>query len=54
VLRWQNAVHLPGIYDLEVDTSRLSPDECAAAIRRRLEAGPAGSAFAQLAADTKK
>jgi chloramphenicol 3-O phosphotransferase len=54
VLRWQNAVHLPGVYDLEVDTSRLSPDECAAAIRRRLEAGPAGSAFAQLAADTKK
>jgi chloramphenicol 3-O phosphotransferase len=51
VLRWQNAVHLPGIYDLEVDTSRLSPDDCAAAIRRRLDAGPPGSAFAQLAAD---
>ncbi len=50
VLRWQNAVHVPGIYDLEVDTSRLSPDECAAAIRARLEAGPPGSAFGQLAA----
>lgn len=54
VLRWQNAVHGPGIYDLEVDTSRLSPDESAAAIRRRLDAGPPGSAFAQLAADAKK
>jgi chloramphenicol 3-O phosphotransferase len=50
VVRWQNAVHVPGIYDLEVDTSRLSPDECAVAIRRRLEAGPPGSAFTKLAA----
>jgi len=48
VLRWQNAVHVPGVYDLEVDTSTESSDECAAAIRRRLDAGP-GSAFAQLA-----
>jgi chloramphenicol 3-O phosphotransferase len=53
VLRWQNAVHIPGIYDLEVDTSRLSPDESAAAIRRRLDAGPPGSAFTQLAANAK-
>jgi chloramphenicol 3-O phosphotransferase len=51
VLRWQNAVHVPGIYDLEVDTSRLSPDECAAFIWRRLDAGPPGSAFTQLAAE---
>ena len=48
VLRWQDAVHDPGIYDLEVDTSTHSPDECAAAIGRRLDAGP-GTAFAQLA-----
>jgi chloramphenicol 3-O phosphotransferase len=48
VLRWQDAVHVPGIYDLEVDTSTHSPDECAAAIGRRLDAGP-GTAFAQLA-----
>jgi chloramphenicol 3-O phosphotransferase len=54
VLRWQNAVHVPGIYDLEVDTSQLSPEESAAAIRRRLDAGPPGSAFTQLAANTKK
>jgi chloramphenicol 3-O phosphotransferase len=48
VLRWQNAVHVPGIYDLEVDTSVLTPDECAAAIRRRLDGGPPPSAFRRL------
>lgn len=48
---WQEEVHRPGVYDLEVDTSRLSPQECAAAIRARLEDGPAGTAFARLAAD---
>ncbi|HTJ59603.1 MAG TPA: hypothetical protein VL333_00275 [Candidatus Saccharimonadales bacterium] len=51
VLRWQNDVHVPGIYDLEVDTSAQGPDECAAAIRGRLDSGP-GSAFAQLARST--
>ncbi len=54
VLRWQHAVHIPGIYDLEVDTSELSPDECATAIRRWLETGPAGSAFARLAAESTR
>ena len=49
VLLWQRMVHVPGIYDLEVDTSRLSPAECAAAIRRRLHEGPAPSAFRRLA-----
>jgi chloramphenicol 3-O phosphotransferase len=49
VARWQEAVHVPGIYDLEVDTSRQSPEECAAAIRRRLNDGPPPSAFGQLA-----
>lgn len=38
VLRWQNAVHVPGLYDLEVDTSQLRPDACAARIRERLHA----------------
>lgn len=47
---WQQAVHEPGIYDLEVDTSALTPDECAEAIRRRLAEGPAPSAFHRLAA----
>lgn len=49
VLRWQEQVHLPGIYDLEVDTSLLSPVECAAAIRERLDHGPPPSAFQRLA-----
>jgi chloramphenicol 3-O phosphotransferase len=50
VRRWQQAVHVPGIYDLEVDTSVLSPEECADAIRRRLHDGPPPSAFQRLAA----
>ncbi|NLS76360.1 MAG: chloramphenicol phosphotransferase [Chloroflexi bacterium] len=47
---WQRAVHDPGIYDLEVDTSQASPADCAAAIRDYLEHGPAPTAFARLAA----
>ena len=47
---WQREVHIPGIYDLEVDTSVLSPVECAEAIRQRLAHGPAPSAFQRLAA----
>lgn len=49
VRRWQREVHLPGIYDLEVNTALLSPAECAELIRRRLAAGPPPSAFQQLA-----
>jgi chloramphenicol 3-O phosphotransferase len=49
IRRWQEAVHSPGIYDLEVDTSMLSPQECAEAIRRRLDRGPTPSAFHMLA-----
>jgi chloramphenicol 3-O phosphotransferase len=45
VLRWQREVHGAWVYDLEVDTSRQSPAECAAAIRERLAAAPAPSAF---------
>src|SRR5437867_1142727 len=47
---WQQAVHVPGIYDLEVDTSVLSPPACADLIRRRLEDGPPPSAFQRLEA----
>jgi len=43
------AVHAHGAYDLEVDTSVLSPSECAEHIRRRLDEGPAGSRFQELA-----
>ena len=49
VLRWQREVHIPGVYDLEVDTSLLTPEQCAAAIRRRLDKGPPPTAFHQLA-----
>jgi len=49
VLRWQREVHLPGIYDLELDTSVLSPADCAAAIRRRLDDLASPTAFRRLA-----
>jgi chloramphenicol 3-O phosphotransferase len=52
VRRWQREVHIPGIYDLEVDTSLLSPEECAATIRHRLEDGPPPSAFRHIAVAT--
>ncbi|MEH1870827.1 chloramphenicol phosphotransferase CPT family protein [Nostoc sp.] len=47
---WQREVHIPGIYDLEVDTSLLSPGACAEVIRQHLADSPAPSAFQQLAA----
>jgi chloramphenicol 3-O phosphotransferase len=51
VQRWQDEVHWPGIYDMEVDTSVLTPRECAEAIRQRLDLGiPEPSAFDQIAA----
>ncbi|MEH0971584.1 chloramphenicol phosphotransferase [Micromonospora sp. CPCC 205546] len=46
---WHEAVHRPGIYDLEVDTSVLSPEECADRIAHRLAMGPPPSAFQRLA-----
>ncbi|MDH4168656.1 MAG: chloramphenicol phosphotransferase [Acidimicrobiia bacterium] len=49
VQRWQRAVHDPGIYDLEVDTSVTSPTACAHVITTRLEHGPPPTALAQLA-----
>ncbi|QFS47030.1 chloramphenicol phosphotransferase CPT family protein [Nostoc sphaeroides] len=47
---WQREVHIPGIYDLEVDTSLLSPGACAEIIRQHLADIPAPSAFQRLAA----
>jgi chloramphenicol 3-O phosphotransferase len=49
VLRWQREVHAHWAYDLEVDTSVLSPQQCADAIRQRLEIGVSPAAFARLA-----
>ena len=48
VLRWERAVHDPGIYDLEVDTAELTPEACARAVLARLDDGPP-TAFATLA-----
>lgn len=46
--RWQyNIVHSHGPYDLEVDTSVMSPTECTQAIQERIARGP-GTAFDQI------
>jgi chloramphenicol 3-O phosphotransferase len=45
---WQEAVHVPGIYDMEVDTAALSPEACAELIRLRIANGPPGTAFQRL------
>ena len=49
ILRFQQLVHVPGIYDLELDTSQLTPEACAAAIRHHIDHGPPPSALARLA-----
>jgi chloramphenicol 3-O phosphotransferase len=51
VQRWQDEVHRPGIYDMEVDTSRQSPAECASAITQCLVGGTYGMALRRLAAE---
>lgn len=50
VLLWQRHVHRPGIYDLEIDTSAVTPEAAAALIHDRLD-GPPPSAFRRLAAE---
>ncbi|WP_312092112.1 phosphotransferase-like protein [Niallia sp.] len=37
ILLWQQEVHKPGIYDLEVDTSQRTVEECVNVIRERLK-----------------
>ncbi|MEH2074630.1 MAG: hypothetical protein V7K57_09595 [Nostoc sp.] len=54
ILLWQREVHIPGIYDLEVDTSLLSPGACAEVIRQHLVNSPVPSAFQRLAALSHK
>ena len=49
---WQQAVHMPGIYDLEVDTSILSSEECADVIHQRILNGPPPEAFQLLSSMT--
>jgi chloramphenicol 3-O phosphotransferase len=50
VQRWQDQVHTHGAYDLDVDTSTLSPRQCAQLVTTRLAEGP-GSAFERLRGD---
>jgi len=49
ILLFQELVHAPGIYDLELDTSQLAPEASADAIRRRLDEGPPPRALERLA-----
>jgi chloramphenicol 3-O phosphotransferase len=46
-------VHEHGIYDVEVDTSLLSPDQCAAMVIDRLNSGPR-EAFANLRSSLRR
>jgi chloramphenicol 3-O phosphotransferase len=46
--RQLDQVHTPGIYDVECDTSRLSPGECARLIRDFLRDRPVPTAFERL------
>lgn len=47
VVRWHQAVHTPGNYDLEVDTTQRTPVECARLIRERLSSPSGTSALFQ-------
>ncbi len=50
VIAWQEHVHRPGIYDLEIDTSVNSPEACAEQIRQLLARGlPRPTAFERIA-----
>jgi len=49
ILRWQEQVHIPGIYDLQVDTSKRTPQACAQRIRAYLDSGETPTALQRLA-----
>jgi chloramphenicol 3-O phosphotransferase len=53
VLRWQQAVHDRGFYDLEVNSTSMTATECADAIQERLASGPPPVAFRRLAAESQ-
>ena len=51
ILAWQEHVHIPGIYDLEIDTSHIDPVGCAAIIQQHIQKNISQrSAFETLAA----
>jgi chloramphenicol 3-O phosphotransferase len=55
VLAWQREVHIPGEYDLELDTSVLTPEECAEIVHRKLlEGNIAQNAFEKLRKNSVK
>jgi chloramphenicol 3-O phosphotransferase len=47
VTRW-DAVHEPGVYDLEIDTSQMTPEQAAERIRALMGDWPAKTAFDEL------
>ena len=49
ILRWQEHAHVPGIYDLEIDTSITTPEEAARRIQGRLTEERPGLAIRRLA-----
>ena len=51
---WDREVHNPGIYDLEVDTSKLSSEACARLILGHIEDGPEPDAFLRLASMSRQ
>jgi len=48
VRRWQDAVHAGKVYDLELDTSALTPEQCAERIARALADPPSPAAFRKM------
>ncbi|KKB11855.1 chloramphenicol phosphotransferase [Devosia geojensis] len=49
VRRWQEAVHTPGIYDLTVDTGKMTSEACAEAVLGALANPPLPRSFERLA-----
>ena len=49
IQRWQKEVHRPGIYDVEVDTAALTPEECALIIKTHLGNSQTPTAFERIA-----
>jgi chloramphenicol 3-O phosphotransferase len=48
IRRWQEEVHRPGVYDLVVNTSEITPLECADRILRHLQSGPPPTALQRI------
>jgi chloramphenicol 3-O phosphotransferase len=49
VQRWQDAVHIPGLYDLEIESSRTTPEAAAQLIAKFMAQHPKPVAFPTLA-----